>query len=531
MKSKHVYVLALILSGLALFITYQKVFLLGLPLVPAETTQSWMVEAKVTFQASGKGTKVDFIIPNNPDGYLVLDEDHIVGSYTLAVDEIEDGTRSAQWVVRRASGAQTLYYRIELVPEASAGAVMGPEPAFPTKPVYAGPEASAIKSVLAKAKQGSIDTATLTRALLQHLDRARSDENVELLRKNATDASEWVRYIQYILQGVRIPTRASYYLLLKDGAQNGSLQPWLEVWNGEQWLSFNPADGEPGRPENGVLWRHGDSPLLKVDGGSNPAVEFSVTKRSRGLVAVAEERARRESSHLMDLSLFDLPVQAQNVYRLLMVLPLGALVVVLMRVLVGLPTFGVFMPVLIALAFRETNILVGVALFCLIVAIALSVRFYFERLYLLLVPRVTAVLIVVLMTMIVISLVANKMNIQAGLSISLFPLVIISMVVERMSVVWDETGPWSAIKQASGSLLVATLCFWVMQNPLVRHWAFVFPETILLVLAFVLLLGRYSGYRLSEIWRFRHLIRESNQPPRVQPSPVVVGDKSNPGEP
>lgn len=523
--------LALLLSGIALFITYQKVFVLGLPLVPAETTQSWMVEAKVTFKASGKGTKVDFVLPNEPDGYLVLDEDHIVGAYTLAVDEVDDGTRTAQWVVRRATGAQTLYYRIELVPELSARAVMSPEPRFPEKPDYEGPEASAIKSVLTKAKQGSIDSETLTRALLQHLDRARTDENVELLRKNATDPSEWVRYLQYMLQGVRIPTRVAHYLTLKDGAQNGTLAPWLEIWNGEQWLSFNPANGEPGRPNNGLLWRHGDSPLLKVEGGSNPAVEFSVTKRSRGLVAIAEERARRESSHLMDLSLFDLPVQTQNVYRLLMVLPLGALVVVLMRVIIGLPTFGVFMPVLIALAFRETNILVGIALFSLIVAIALSVRFYFERLYLLLVPRVTAVLIVVLMTMIAISLVANKMNIQAGLSISLFPLVIISMVVERMSVVWDETGPWNAIKQASGSLIVAALCFWVMQNPVVRHWAFVFPETVLLILAFVLLLGRYSGYRLSEIWRFRHLIRESNQASRSTPPVTATGENTSSGAP
>ena len=106
------------------------------------------------------------------------------------------------------------------------------------------------------------------------------------------------------------------------------------------------------------------------------------------------------------------------------------------------------------------------------------------------------------------------------------------MVVERMSVVWDETGPWNAIKQASGSLIVAALCFWVMQHPVVRHWAFVFPETVLLILAFVLLLGRYSGYRLSEIWRFRHLIRESNQVSKSKPIPAAVtGDNTCSGAP
>jgi hypothetical protein len=38
---------------------------------------------------------------------------------------------------------------------------------------------------------------------------------------------------------------------------------------------------------------------------------------------------------------------------------------------------------------------------------------------------------------------------------------------------------------------------------LVQHLAFVFPELLLVVLAAMLLLGRYTGYRLSELVRFR----------------------------
>ncbi|HBF08822.1 MAG: inactive transglutaminase family protein [Pseudomonadota bacterium] len=508
MKSKHVYVLAGILILIAAVMTYQKIFTLGLPTAPAETTEAWIVEAKLNFEASGKGAKVDLVIPQNPVNFLKLDEDFIASNYNLAIDELADGGRNAQWVVRRAKGLQTLYYRIELVPQLEPSPNYGPEPAFPKKPEYIGPEASAIKSVLDKARDGSFDSATLTRALLQHLDRYRNDEDVALLRKNATDDTEWVKYIQFMLDGVRIPSRMAQYLILKDGAQHEILQPWLEIWNGEQWLSFNPKDGEPGRPTNGLLWQYGETPLITVTGGSNPSVDFSISKRPRGLVSIAKEKSKQEASYLMHLSLFDLPLQLQNVYKLLMVLPLGALVVVFMRVIVGLPTFGVFTPVLIALAFRETNLAVGVALFSLIVAVALTVRFYFERLYLLLVPRVSAVLIVVLITMIAISLISTRMNIHAGLSISLFPLVIITMVVERMSVVWDETGPKNAFKNALGSLFVAAICFWVMQHPLIRHWFFVYPETVLTVLACVLMLGRYSGYRLSEIWRFRHLIKQ-----------------------
>jgi hypothetical protein len=41
-----------------------------------------------------------------------------------------------------------------------------------------------------------------------------------------------------------------------------------------------------------------------------------------------------------------------------------------------------------------------------------------------------------------------------------------------------------------------------MDQPLTRHLAFNFPELHLVVLAVILMLGRYTGYRLLELRRF-----------------------------
>jgi hypothetical protein len=41
--------------------------------------------------------------------------------------------------------------------------------------------------------------------------------------------------------------------------------------------------------------------------------------------------------------------------------PLGALIICVLRNIIGLPTFGIFMPVLMALAFRNTGLLYGIA--------------------------------------------------------------------------------------------------------------------------------------------------------------------------
>ena len=211
---------------------------------------------------------------------------------------------------------------------------------------------------------------------------------------------------------------------------------------------------------------------------------------------------------LLEFSLFSLPQHAQSVYHVLLTVPLGALLIVLIRNVVGFRTFGTFMPVLIALAFRETGLAWGVGLFVLILSLGLAVRFYLETLQLLLVPRLAAMLICVVLLMALLSVAGQRLGLYQGLAVALFPMVILTLTVERMALTWEELGAAEALSQAAGSLAVAVLGHAVMSNAWLNHLVFVFPESLLLVLAAVLLLGRYTGYRLTELWRFRAVWRD-----------------------
>jgi len=81
--------------------------------------------------------------------------------------------------------------------------------------------------------------------------------------------------------------------------------------------------------------------------------------------------------------------------------------------------------------------------------------------------------------------------------------VILTMTIERMSIVWEERGPGEALTSGLGSLLTAIAAFLVMNIKIVEHLIFVFPELLLVLLASTLILGRYSGYRLMDLHRFR----------------------------
>ncbi len=294
-------------------------------------------------------------------------------------------------------------------------------------------------------------------------------------------------------------------IYLQDQQRRAEIVPWLEVHDGTRWLYFDPLTGEQGLPDNFLLWWAGEEPLLEVDGGTDDEIRFAVQRNVMSRIELAQRRAAGQDSILNQFSLFALPIQTQAVYSVLLLIPIGALVTVLLRNVIGLQTFGTFMPVLIALAFRETQVWWGAVLFSTLVILGLAFRFYLEQLRLLLVPRLSAVLIIVVILMLVLSVISHRLGFETGLSVALFPMVILAMTIERMSVVWEERGSADAIKQGLGSLLVAVICYVVMDLDQVRHLVVVFPETLLVVLAATLLLGRYTGYRLLELLRFREL--------------------------
>ncbi|MBL4606962.1 MAG: inactive transglutaminase family protein [Pseudomonadales bacterium] len=497
----RVWVLFLTVVGLS--ICYYKFAVLGLPLKPQQDTEVWTVQAKISFLGDGGPAIMELYLPNIIPGYLKLDEDFISGGFGFSVSE-EGDNRKAQWAIRRARDLKNLYYRIA-VARSDHQVMWQSHPAFPKAPDYPEPYASAIRSVLDEARTSSADIATYTAEILQQLNSQTPNENVKLLRNKAGSAEQWVKELINVLQGVRIPARILWGLTTSDASSYSQLEPLLQVHNGQKWLTFDPLTSERGIPANFFSWQVGSKPLFHLTGGEQVEVTFSVVKSYKEQIEVARSGAKYASSIFTDYSLLSLPVQSQSIYRLLLMVPIGALIVVFMRTLVGISTFGTFMPVLIALAFRETQLFWGVLLFSLIVAIGLMIRFYLERLMLLLIPRLASILIIVVILMLLISLVSHQLEADRLLSVALFPMVIMAMTIERMSITWEENGARDAILQGFGSLLVAILGYLAMTNEQLMYVMFVFPELLLVLLAASLWMGRYNGYRLFELYRFREM--------------------------
>ncbi len=505
MTQRYVYVLAALLAAIGLSIFFYKWQVLGFPLGEDQETPVWTIEAAVSFDSGPGSVKVQLQVPTLTPGFRILNENSASRGYGFGFDYGRGG-REAQWAIRRARGEQTIYYRVSVYEDEGVDE-SDTTPPFPPVPVINEPIKTAVDVLVSDVRDHSADEATFTTELLRRMNDPSPDPNVELLLSGVNDDGDFVDIVTTILATARIPARMVRGFPLSGRQRHAPVVAWLEVHDGDRWLYFNPATGEESLPARFFVWWRGNEPLVNVEGGNNVAVDFAIQENHLDAVAIAETQAAQRGTSAVDFSLYSLPIQTQAVYGVLLMIPIGALIMVIMRNIVGIDAFGTFMPVLIALAFRETKLFWGVVLFTTLVALGLSIRFLLERLRLLLVPRLSAVLIVVVLLMLLISLISHRLGMETGLSVALFPMVIIAMTIERMSVVWEERGASDAMRAGLGSLVVAIAAYVFMGMAWLEHLIFTFPELLLIILALVLLAGRYTGYRLTELRRFHELTR------------------------
>lgn len=282
---------------------------------------------------------------------------------------------------------------------------------------------------------------------------------------------------------------------------------WLRSFNGDKWLFFNPGTGEQGLPGDRLVWWTGDEPLINLEGGRNPQVTFTLNNSEMNAIRLAKltDETPRPDSWVFAVRP---ALQTQQTYQIMIMIPIGVLVILILRNLGGLQTLGTFTPVLIALAFRETQIGFGIILFTLITALGLSLRSYLEHLKLQMLPRLSVVLTFVVVLIAVISLLSHKLGLERGLSVSLFPMVILTMTIERLSITWEERGGGHAFKVAVGTLIAASLAFMLMNIRELTYFIFTFPAVLLIMVGFMLAMGRYRGYRLTELFRFKAFLKD-----------------------
>lgn len=527
MRASRVWLIAAILAGIGLAFMLYKNLVLEFPLSPNTTYNSWYVEARIDLSSTQSWKKGDkplvfaLQLPHASERFVLVDENILARNFG---HEIETGSgndnRVALFSKRRIDNEETIFYRAIVYELDSPTKTTLTPPAIPDSPYSLQnrpqleegereePIYVAVDALIDEARERSASPKTFVREIYK-LTRNNEDDRIQLIRDTVDTRMLPSDIAVLLLEAAGVPTRIAHGLRLTRDQRKGQFVNWLEAFINGKWQSIDPEDHSFGLKDKYIVWWYGKEPLYAMETGK-AHVESSVSVRQNTNAALTRAiwKAGKDGGSnniFLTLSLYNLPLDTQLLFRVLLMIPVGGLVIAFLRQVVGVKTFGTFMPVLVALAFRETGLFAGVLLFMGVVAIGLFIRNYFDHLQLLLVPRLAAVLTVVVMVLCVIAMVTNKAGMIIGLSISLFPIVILTMTIERMTLMWEEYGAREAITVGLSSMFAAILAYFAMNSEALSYLVFAFPELLLVNLALAMLLGRYNHYKLTEYVRFRQL--------------------------
>lgn len=485
----------------AAYSAYYKVRYWGFSFAPKDKTNVWTIEANIQYEADGSPVKISLATPVSSDDYKILDEDIVAAGYKSSK---ENGRLILTSLPR--DGLQNVYYRILLFDNESAkGKVEAPLPPAPEKPVYSEQTEAIANELLELAKKFQGD---LPQQLIRLFNQVPPEPTVVAFLPMKKTPKIVAETIERLLAYKGIPSRLARGIKLAEDKKSFAPDLMLEAYIGNRWKLYNLTTGQIGLPADFIIFQRGGNSLLDLEGGFDSSVKFSVLKSVTASFDLAGKRAKiADDSKNFENSIYNLPVNEQNTIKWLMIFPLAILVIALIRNVIGLQTMGTFTPMLLAMALVKTGLIPGLICFAIIISIGLLIRTLFSKLNLLLVPRISAVVICVILIIQAMTVYGYHFNTNITASAASFPIIIMAWVIERASITWEEEGPFNAGRQILFSMIAAILTYFIICNETIRYIMFAFNELNLVILFLVMLLGTYTGYRLTELKRFRPLVK------------------------
>lgn len=196
-----------------------------------------------------------------------------------------------------------------------------------------------------------------------------------------------------------------------------------------------------------------------------------------------------------------------NTLVLLFLFPLIAALVAFSRQVVGVSGFGMITPALLSVAFLSTGGLVGLVLLVFIMCAATLGRVAIKKVKIPYLPKLAVLIWMISMAVLGLLLMSPAIGLTRLMTVGIFPIMLFVLLAETFIEAQITRSFSTSMWMTMETVVLALVAYKIMSAPFIQSQVLLHPEVTVIFILFVdLLIGRYKGLRLSEMWRFRKLL-------------------------
>lgn len=195
-----------------------------------------------------------------------------------------------------------------------------------------------------------------------------------------------------------------------------------------------------------------------------------------------------------------------NTLVLIMLFPLAVTLVAASRHLLGIRGTGILTPALLSVAFLATGIWAGVVLFLIVLFVTVISRSLLSNFRLQYLPRVALLLWFVSAGVLATMTLAGEWKLASMTEVGIFPILILMLLAETFIDLQSGRSASEARQLIFQTFVLAMFTSLILGWEIVQQLVLLYPEVIFLGLAGLdILMGKYTGLRLSEYFMFRQV--------------------------
>lgn len=515
---KRELLIALLLCLVVAGIIGYKVFALGYEMTTVSDEEGYYVRLMMQVTGRGDDASIRLTLPINSERQQVLQERQSAADFRYTITP----GRIGRWAADKLAGEHTITYSCrvrtderrytlplnvdipttyperlweQLQPDER---IQSADPAIVARARALIPDGMDIKSALERAYNYVYND-------MRYLEVRGPTDALTALRLGEASCNGKNRLLVAILRARGIPARMVNGLIM-ERVRKRTTHAWTEAWVNNQWVPMCPTNGHFAEiPRHYLELAKGD--VAVITRSANLGFDWrwevreQMNQRERAILSNAD--------HPLNLLRYWTSLKKEHIsldlIMVILMIPIAASVVAFFRNIVGFVPFGTFMPALIAVSFRETGLIFGTAMFFVVMLTATLANWGLMKLRLLHIPRLVCVITIVVMAIIGFSILCLQLGITRGAAVSLFPMAILSLTSERFTMTILVDGWREALRRALVTFIVAAACFFVINLEILQLMMIAFPELLLVNIALNIIVGSWTGLRLTELVRFNPL--------------------------